>query len=420
MLDIEKVFELLRKANLKLTLKKCTFCKEEVEYLGHIVSKHGIKCDPKKLIAINNYPVPKDANHVRSFLGLANYYRRFVENFAEKAHPLTELTGKKVQFKWTKNEENAFALLKKSLTSPPILCYPDFTREFIIHTDASGYGVGAILGQVREKENHEEGEVVIAYYSKHLTPTQRAWCVTEREAYAIMLAVRTFRPYLYGRKFTVYTDHKPLEWLMNIKTPNSRLMRWSMEIQEYDIAIGYKPGKTHQNADCLSRVPINHISVTQEWNKMQQEDPFCEFAKSTIEKADGIFNPTVENLQAPTATGTVENSTVAVQRDEAAPKIKKRRQKFTLLPGDLVGTKKGQIIVPKSKIKDVLHRYHDHKLAGHLGVTKTLMRIKAKFFWPKMEKDIVEYVTTCAICQKRKAYSNTRAPLQPIPIVNRL
>ena len=336
--DIQQVFTLLRRANLKLKMKKCAFCRSEVEYLGHIVSKQGIKCDPKKLLAIEKYPVPKDANHVRSFLGLANYYRRFVNNFAEIAHPLTELTGKKMKFKWTETEENAFILLKKSLTSPPILRYPDFTREFIIHTDASGYGVGAILGQVQKKGNIEEEEVVIAYYSKHLTETQRSWCVTEREAYAIMLAVRTFRPYLYGRKFTVFTDHKPLEWLMNLKTPNGRLLRWSLEIQEYDIVIGYKPGKTHQNADCLSRVPVNQISVTQEWKEMQKEDPFCKFVNSTIETANSSFNQVVENLQARTATAAEESSkTTTAEGDGKPTKTKSTRKRFMLLPGDLVG-----------------------------------------------------------------------------------
>ena len=419
--DIETVFGLLSEANFKLKVKKCFFCCAEVEFLGHIITSKGTKCDPKKLSAIKNYPVPKDAMRVRSFLGLANYYRKFVQNFADKAHPLTKLTGKKAQFQWSEAEQSAFDTLKEALITSPILCFPDFSREFIIHTDASGYGVGAVLGQVHNV-NGKECEVVIAYYSKHLKPTQQAWGVTEREAYAIILAIETFRPYLYGRRFTVITDHKPLEWLMSLSKPNHRLLRWSLQVQEYDIAIGYRPGAIHQNADCLSRIPINNVSVTQEWKRLQESDDFCKFAQKAITDSQGTRNLVLENSQGLLIANEAEdeNTQTEVDRDEQATNTRSKRKRFTLLPGQLVGTKRGQIIVPKEKIREVLKRYHDHKLAGHLGVTKTLIRIRTRFFWPKMERDIVEYVTSCDICQKRKANTNTRAPLKPIPVVHRV
>jgi len=418
--DIQIVFDTLQEAGLKLNLKKCSFFKETVSYLGHIISKDGILPDPQKQEAINKYPVPTNADQIRSFLGLANYYRKFVDNFAEKAHPLTELTKKNVKFEWNAEHERSFNVLKKLLTNSPILRFPDFTRDFIVYTDASGYGVGAILGQV-QKVNNKDEEVVIAYYSKHLTERQQRWGVTEREALAILLAVQNFHPYLYGRRFTVFTDHKPLEWLMNLKKPNSRLLRWSLELQQYDIAIGYKPGKTHQNADCLSRIPINVITnITSEWQNAQKQDQFCKSLLQSIASSNRTSNDALLDLQTPAAQSeqSTDNSD---DRDEPPTNNRsKRKSRYILLTGNLVGTRKGQILVPQSKITAVLQRYHDHKLAGHLGITKTLNRIKTRFIWPKMEKDIQNYVATCDICQKRKSFTNKRAPLQSLPIVSRI
>ena len=164
----------LRKARLKIKLSKCTFLRKQVEYLGHIVSEHVVGPDPKKQLAIKNYPIPKNVDHVRSFLGLAGYYRKFVQNYADKAHPLTVLTRKEVEWEWGPEQEKAFHLLKECLTSPPILSYPDFTRDFIIHTDASGFGVGSVLAQI-QVVNGIEKEVVIAYTSQHLKKTQVNW-----------------------------------------------------------------------------------------------------------------------------------------------------------------------------------------------------------------------------------------------------
>jgi len=419
--DIETIFAILWQSQLKLNLKKCSFFHEQVLYLGHIISSKGVSPDPKKQEAIDKYPVPTNVDQLRSFLGLANYYRKFVDNFADKAHCLTMLTKKSVKFEWSDQQDKAFNLLKKTLTNPPILRFPDFTREFIVYTDASGYGVGAVLGQVQLVDKQDK-EIVIAYFSKHLTERQQRWCVTEREALAIILAVQNFHPYLYGRRFTVITDHKPLEWLMNLKKPNSRLLRWSLELQQYDIAIGYKPGVTHQNADCLSRIPINVINnVTDEWRQLQRNDPFCKAALLSIINFNKGNNKTLHELQSPTALSgqTIDSQNPDVGIEQATNK-RLKKCKYILLTGNLVGTKKGQILVPKDKITEVLNRYHDHKLAGHLGITKTINRIRPKFNWPKMDKDITDYVSTCDICQKRKSFTNKKAPMQPLPIVNRL
>ena len=266
--DIETVFKLLAENGLKLKVKKCYFFRNKIDYLGHVVSSEGVAPNEQKIQSILTYPEPRNTKELSSFLGLASYYRKFIRAFAEKAHPLTRLTRKDVAWEWGDKQKDAFNCIKTCLTSKPILRYPDFSREFIIHTDASGYGIGAVLAQMqcpphsaKTVEENDEIEVVIAYSSKHLNDRESKWSTTEKEAYAIIHAIQVFKPYLYGRKFTVITDHKPLEWLMSKVEPSGRLARWALKIQEFDIVIGYRSGKTNQNADCLSRILISTIAV---------------------------------------------------------------------------------------------------------------------------------------------------------------
>ena len=235
---------------------------------------------------------------MRSFLGLAGYYRKFVRNYADKAHSLTQLTKKDSDWNWGPEQDKAFNLLKDGLTSPPILSYPNFLRDFIIHTDASGYGVGSVLAQIQE-EHGVKKEVVIAYTSQHLNNTQANWSTVEKEAYAIVHAVKTFYPYLCGRKFQVLTDHRPLQWLMTVKEPTGRLARWALLLQEFDIEITYRPGKTNQNADCLSRIPVNNSDdqplsgepvpiffITRDFEAEQNKDSYCKNARNRVESAN--------------------------------------------------------------------------------------------------------------------------------------
>ena len=216
-IHLTKIFKILRNAGLKIKRSKCTFLKRQVAYLGHIVTGEGILSNPNKQASIKNYPVPKNVDQLRSCLRLAGYYRRFVKNYAHKGHSLTKLTSKNVEWSWTEEQQEAFDLLKNCLMSPPILAYPDFTKDFIIHTDASGYGVGSVLAQMHDDDGVEK-EVVIAYTSQHLDKTQANWSTVEKEAYAIVHAVNIFYPYLYGRKFQVLTDHCNKTWKLTLQT----------------------------------------------------------------------------------------------------------------------------------------------------------------------------------------------------------
>ena len=295
---LRSVFDLLRKAGLKIKPSKCIFLQTEVEYLGHIFTKEGIKPDPKKQKAVKEYPAPKNVDQTRSFLGLAGYYRKFIKNFAGKAQPLTVLTKKDTEWIWGREQEEAFQLLKDCLIKPPILRYPDFTRDFIIDTDASGFGVGSVLGQVQIVQG-EEKEVVIAYASKHLSKSQVNWSTEEKECFAILHATKVFYPYLYGRRFQVRSDNRALQWLKTRKNPTGRIARWALRLQEFDMDIQYRPGKAHQNADSLSRIP-NESGTTgeeedteetvifltfQEFKTEQLQDEYCGTARKILLKA---------------------------------------------------------------------------------------------------------------------------------------
>ena len=192
---LKQVFTLLQKAGMKIKVQKCRFARQEVEYLGHIVSHQGIKGDPKKLTAVRNSPTPRNLDELRSFLGLANYYRRFIDQFASIVHALLQLTKSKVTWKWGTEEQTCFDRIKELLCTAPVLAYPDFSRKFIIHTDACRYGVTGVLSQMpspqenqctQEDSMDESREHPIAYTSKHLTELQSKWCTTRKEAYAII------------------------------------------------------------------------------------------------------------------------------------------------------------------------------------------------------------------------------------------
>ncbi|XP_029675230.1 uncharacterized protein LOC115242829 [Formica exsecta] len=246
------LMERLREANLKLQPDKCEFLKTEVTYLGHVISKDGVKPDPKKLEAVQRFPRPKTPQNIKQFLGLAGYYRRFIPNFSKFAKPLTNLLKNDTRFEWTSVQEESFEILKQKLCEEPILQYPDFSKPFILTTDASGIAVGGILSQGEINK-----DLPIAYASRTLTDNELKYDTYEKEALAIVYCVKHFRPYLYGRKFTLVTDHKPLMWFKNAQDANMRILRWRLKLAEYDYEVVYKAGKTNVNADTLSRNLVN-------------------------------------------------------------------------------------------------------------------------------------------------------------------
>lgn len=246
----ERLMKRLKAANLKLQPDKCEFLRKEVAYLGHTISADGVRPDPNKIKAITEFPVPRSPTNIKQFLGLVGYYRRFIPQFSKIAKPLTDLLKKDRRFYWETTHTLAFNQLRKSLCSEPILQYPDFTRPFILTTDASGYAIGGVLSQ-----GNIGKDLPIAYVSRVLNKAEQNYSVIEKECLAIVYCTNHFRPYLYGRKFTIVTDHKPLIWLHSIKDPSSRLWKWRTKLAEYDYEIQYKKGRLNNNADALSRNP---------------------------------------------------------------------------------------------------------------------------------------------------------------------
>ncbi|GFT92610.1 retrovirus-related Pol polyprotein from transposon 17.6 [Trichonephila clavipes] len=257
LIRLRLVLKCLQEAGLKLNSKKCLFAAQEVKILGHHVSSNGVRPDPDKIKAVRNFPTPKNIHDIRSFLGLCSYFRRFIKGFCYLAEPLQSLLKRGVEFHWGPEEVEAFNSLKKALTSDPVLGMYDERASTEIHTDASGYGIGAVLVQIQNNV-----EKVIAYASRTLTRAEKNYSTTERECLAIVWATNKFRPYIFGKHFTVVTDHHSLCWLMNLKDPSGRLARWALRLQEHDFDVKYKTGKKHSDADALSRNPVEEETET--------------------------------------------------------------------------------------------------------------------------------------------------------------
>ncbi|GJU73268.1 putative reverse transcriptase domain-containing protein [Tanacetum coccineum] len=246
------ILELLKKEQLYAKFSKCDFWLESVQFLGHVINNKGVHVDPAKVEAIRNWSAPTTPKEVRQFLGLAGYYRRFIEGFSLISKPLTKLTEKNKKYEWGTEEDEAFQTLKQKLCSAPILALPEGTKNFVVYCDASHKGFGAVLMQ-REK--------VIAYASRQLKKHEENYTTHDLELGAIVFALRLWRHYLYGTKCTMYTDHKSLQYILDQKELNMRQRRWIDLLSDYDCKIRYHPGKANVVADALSRKDREPIRV---------------------------------------------------------------------------------------------------------------------------------------------------------------
>lgn len=247
---LKQVFDCIELANLKLNPEKCYFFKEQLNFLGYIVTKNGIQTDPAKIQKIIDYPVPKTVTQVRSFLGIASYYRRFIKNFAAIARSLHEQTKTKKKLPWTEKTTESFNLLKKLLTTTPVLVRPDFNKEFILVTDESKLGLGCILTQLDE----DGKEHPIMFASRGLRSGESNYAPTKLECLGVVWAVKMFRPYLLGKKFTIITDYSALTGLFKTSNPTGIIARWIVTLSEYEFDIKYRPGRVKESADFMSRL----------------------------------------------------------------------------------------------------------------------------------------------------------------------
>ena len=235
-----RVLDRLRTAGLKLKPEKCSLFQKSVSFLGHVVSENGISTDSAKTQAVAAWPTPTTLKEVRSFLGLAGYYRRFVKNFAQIAAPLNALMRKGESFKWTPEAQASFDTLKAMLTSPPILAMPNDSGDLILDADTSDHSLGAVLSQVQNGT-----ERVIAYASRSLDRREVNYCITRKELLAVVYAVKYFRQYLLGRSFKIRTDYATLTWLRRTPDPDRQQARWLEILEEYDFQMEHQPGVTH-------------------------------------------------------------------------------------------------------------------------------------------------------------------------------
>ena len=374
---LKVVLETLRQHELLINRKKCSFEKEQLEYLGHIISAEGLAADPEKIQAMTHWPIPKDLKSLQGFLGLTGYYRRFVRNYGRIAWPLTQLL-KKDDFKWDKEAQAAFEELKTAMTTVPVLAVPTFSKPFALETDASGKGIGAVLLQ--------EGRPV-AYMSQKLSERNQGKSVYERELMAIVLAIQKWRHYLLGQHFIVYTDQKSLKFLLDQRIGGEEQNKWVAKLMGYDFEIRYKVGSKNKVADALSRkIQFSSLTTTVsvDWEGLEDEVQSDERLRCIIQQ-------------------------ILQGRDPPAG--------FALVNGKL--RYKGRMVISKNSkwIPQILQEFHDSKVGGHSGHFRTYKRISGILYWEGMEKQILDYVRQCDVCQRNKHQNLLPAGLlQPLPI----
>jgi len=440
---LKEVFRRLRQANLRLNPEKCQFGRKSLKYLGHLVTSEGIRTDPDKVSAIVDLAPPTNLRGLRRFLGMASWYRRYIEGFSKITAPLNRLLKKGQRWKWTPEQDQAFCRLKQCLTEAPVLTCPDFEKPFILQTDASDLGLGVALTQ------HVEGnDKVIAYASRSLTSCEKAYSTTEKECLAIVWGIEKMRPYLEGYHFTVLTDHQSLKWLRTLKSPSGRLARWQMSLQQYSFDVKYRKGALNKVADALSRDPAtsdsdqleNRLRILRGHPKNQTPDETTGPPRGTLVGGSGRIPLTGRQLD----TGPAEEEEDPLIRQlllietpidcnwyhrkkqevagqpENHPDYCIKNDKLYRHFWDLTDFKENEmsdpwkLCVPKFERKAVLEENHDAPTAGHLGIARTAARIAARYYWPGMFREIAQYVRSCTSCQQHKpAQQQTPGKMQP-------
>lgn len=365
---LAETFRRLRNAKLRLNPDKCKFCVDKLKYLRHIIDREGIRTDPEKVSAVADWPEPRTVKQIRQFIGMASWYRRFIAGFSKIAAPLTQLTKKNARWTWGEEQKRAFRTLKAKLISAPVLACPDFSKRFILQTDASTSGLGAVLTQ-----QHENGERVIAYASRTLNAAERNYTATELECLAIVWGIRRMKSYLEGYAFTVITDHQALKWLQKLESPSGRLGRWVFELQQYEFDIKYRRGVQNRVEDALSRYP--------ESCAVKQKN--CRWYHRIREE--------------------VQQDPVTRQEYKIKEGKLYRHILHTLNFKETSSEDQWKLCIPTPIRQQVLQKYHDEPTAGHLGIAKTISRIAERNYWPGMFRDIATYVRNCKTCQKHKA-----------------
>ncbi|WZZ69600.1 hypothetical protein YC2023_080970 [Brassica napus] len=382
------VLNKLREQQLYAKLSKCSFWQREIGFLGHIVSEAGVAVDPEKIVAITKWPTPGSATEVRSFLGLAGYYRKYVKGFASTAKPMTMLTGKDVKFVWSDACTKSFERLKEQLTQTPVFVLPRPGVQYTVYTDASGTGLGCVLMQEKQ---------VVTYASRQLRPHEVNYPTHDLELGAVVFALKIWRSYLYGEKVQVFTDHKSLKYIFTQGDLNLRQRRWIELLADYNLDIVYHPGKANQVADALSILKVD-VSEAKEVQELVATLASLWLCATTVEDR-------ITALDALDQVDLLERISKAQQGDESLQRM---------ISKEVVGYRtttngtylfKNRVCVPNSKdLKDeILRQAHNSQYSIHPGSTKMYQDLKRYYHWEGMKRDVATWTLHCQTCQMVKA-----------------
>uniref|UniRef100_A0A7I5E5B3 RNA-directed DNA polymerase n=1 Tax=Haemonchus contortus TaxID=6289 RepID=A0A7I5E5B3_HAECO len=409
---LSKVCEKLRKAGLRLKAKKCVLLQTKVAFLGHLIDSEGVHMDPNKVMAVERYPTPTNVKEMRTFLGMASYYRKFCLGFSKHAGILFRLTAAKAKWAWTQEHEEAFKRVKKMICSAPVLAQPDVEaakngkRPFVICTDASTTGLGAVLSQ-----EGEDGYLhPIFFASKALSKAERRYHVTDLEALAVVFALRRFHMFIYGLPTTVMTDHQPLTALFQRSNVSTRILRWSLEVQRYNLQIKYVKGKANVIADALSRGAAKEpeetlIGDSAVVNSVRADEK----TKWRVElEKDPLFAEVIECLENGKINGTVRLP---------GCRIPLRMADFDLVNGELMLYQQdGSLVfvVPQNSRYEIFLEAHSGQFGGHFSANKLLRILSKQVFWPNMTQDVHRWTNECQKCFVHNPRRSVIPPLKPM------
>lgn len=381
---VRRVLEILAKYRLFLKPEKCQFDRIMVEFLGLIVGRDGISMDPVKVDGVRTWPIPTSVTQVRSFLGFANFYRRFIAGFSETARPLNDLTKKDFKFTWEDHQQKAFDKLKDIITSAPVLTFPDFQKPKMMECDASNFAYGAVLSQLEDDEKWHP----VAFMSKSMTPAERNYDIHDKELLAIMASLEEWRHLVEGSgTFQILTDHRNLEYFTKAQKLNRRQARWSAELQRFDFTLHHRPGRLSAKPDALSRRADHDQGLDD--NKDQIILPSALFVNALEIGPEILPDLRKEQTKDPVVIDlmkTLESDGIGTHWD---------------FDGNL-WTYDGRAYVPESLRHQVLKGHHDIPAAGHPGRDRTLELVSRNYYWPRMSRYVATYVGSCDLCNRTK------------------
>ena len=422
---LQLVLERLVEAKLKLKPSKCRFIRNQVEYLGHVITPEGLKTSPKLLEAVKKFPVPRNLREVRQYLGLCSYYRRFISQFAAVARPLHLLTRKGADFRWCTECEQAFETLKRRLTEAPVLAYPQARKPFILETDASGGGLGAVLSQAQADTRVHP----IGYASRSLSKAESNYTITELETLAVVWALSHFRSYIYGNDVTVYTDHSAVRAVLETPNPSGKHARWWSKVYESGvktIKIVYKSGKSNTNADALSRAPVGLAQHTVDDEiqvaAIQSRDIVDVLESEPWYSSDSDFaREQKQDAGIQEIVAFLEHNKLPMD-DHKARKLALQSSLFSMVDGILyfVDSKKGsnrRVVLPKHLQQKVMEEAHGGTFGGHFCGPRLYAMLARHWWWENMYSSVLLFCKACAECAIATGGSHPgRPPLSPIPV----